>query len=37
MVPYEDLKRLNKPFEEELKARFNAVLERGQLYPWITA
>jgi dTDP-4-amino-4,6-dideoxygalactose transaminase len=30
MVPYENLKRLNKPFEEELKSHFNAVLEQGQ-------
>ncbi len=30
MVPYENLNRLNKPFEKELQACFNAVLEEGQ-------
>jgi dTDP-4-amino-4,6-dideoxygalactose transaminase len=29
MIPYEDLKRLNEPFENDIKARFNAVLEKG--------
>ncbi len=29
MIPYENLKRLNQPFEEEFKARFNAVIESG--------
>jgi len=30
MIPYENLKRLNEPFQEEFIARFNVVLERGQ-------
>jgi dTDP-4-amino-4,6-dideoxygalactose transaminase len=30
MVPYENLKRLNEPFEEELRSIFSAVLEKGQ-------
>ncbi len=29
MIPYENLKRLNEPFEEEFRARFNAVLDKG--------
>ena len=29
MIPYENLQRLNKPFEEELRAGFNTVLEKG--------
>ncbi len=29
MVPYENLQRLNQPFEEEFKIRFNGVLEKG--------
>jgi dTDP-4-amino-4,6-dideoxygalactose transaminase len=29
MIPYENLKRLNEPFEDELRAGFNAVLEKG--------
>ncbi len=29
MIPYEDLKRLNKPFKEEFTAAFEEVLEKG--------
>ncbi|MCW3124238.1 MAG: Glutamine--scyllo-inositol transaminase [Flavipsychrobacter sp.] len=29
MIPYENLKRLNEPFEAEYKTAFNAVLEKG--------
>src|ERR1700733_13426475 len=29
MIPYEDLKRLNKPFKEEFTAAFDEVLEKG--------
>ena len=29
MIPYENLKRLNEPFEAEYRATFNAVLEKG--------
>ena len=29
MIPYENLKRLNEPFEQEIRAGFNAVLETG--------
>ncbi len=29
MIPYENLKRLNEPFNEELRAKFDAVLETG--------
>jgi len=29
MIPYENLKRLNAPFEDEFKAKFNEVLDKG--------
>jgi len=29
VIPYEDLKRLNEPFEQEFQARFNTVLQKG--------
>lgn len=29
MIPYENLKRLNQPFEEEFRAEFNEVLDKG--------
>lgn len=29
MIPYEDLKRLNEPFEDDLRTAFNAVLQKG--------
>jgi len=29
MIPYENLKRLNQPFEEEFRAGFNEVLDKG--------
>jgi len=29
MIPYENLKRLNEPFEDELRAEFAAVLQKG--------
>ncbi len=29
MIPYENLKRLNESFEDEFKARFNAVIQKG--------
>ncbi|HEY0246563.1 MAG TPA: DegT/DnrJ/EryC1/StrS family aminotransferase [Mucilaginibacter sp.] len=29
MIPYEDLKRLNAPFTEQFRAKFNSVLESG--------
>jgi dTDP-4-amino-4,6-dideoxygalactose transaminase len=29
MIPYENLQRLNEPFEDELRAGFNAVLAKG--------
>jgi dTDP-4-amino-4,6-dideoxygalactose transaminase len=29
MIPYEDLKRLNEPFEDDLRTAFNTVLQKG--------
>jgi dTDP-4-amino-4,6-dideoxygalactose transaminase len=29
MIPYEDLKRLNAPFTEQFRAKFDSVLEKG--------
>jgi dTDP-4-amino-4,6-dideoxygalactose transaminase len=29
MIPYEDLKRLNAPFTEQFRAKFNSVTEKG--------
>src|ERR1700761_8903287 len=29
MIPYEDLKRLNAPFTDQLRAKFNSVIDKG--------
>jgi dTDP-4-amino-4,6-dideoxygalactose transaminase len=29
MIPYENLKRLNAPFEEKFREKFNSILAKG--------